>query len=155
MGRHLWAPNWPGLQRVCAAWGFAVAMKSRQRRVKPSERLCWSSVWEGEGHRKVWARLCCKPRREQPAAARRGGNPHVGEIITHAPNLMWGTDGVRVFTVDDGWGWVFTAIEHWNPSGGWHVCKRGDRFAALHRSPGLATVCLEWRGDWPCVTGTT
>ena len=27
---------------------------------------------------------------------RRGGNPHVGEIITHAPNLMWGTDGVRV-----------------------------------------------------------
>ena len=32
---------------------------------------------------------------------RRGGNPHDGEIITHAPNLMWGTDGVRVFTVDD------------------------------------------------------
>ena len=29
--------------------------------------------------------------------------------ITHAPNLMWGTDGVRVFTVDDGWGWIFTA----------------------------------------------
>ena len=27
---------------------------------------------------------------------------------------MWGTDGVRVFTVDDGWGWIFTAIEHWN-----------------------------------------
>ena len=25
---------------------------------------------------------------------RRGGNPHDGEIITHAPNLMWGTDGV-------------------------------------------------------------
>ena len=45
---------------------------------------------------------------------RRGGNPHDGEIITHAPNLMWGTDGVRVFTVDDGWGWIFTAVEHWN-----------------------------------------
>ena len=43
---------------------------------------------------------------------RRGGNPHDGEIITHAPNLMWGTDGVRVFTVDDGWGWIFTAVEH-------------------------------------------
>ena len=27
---------------------------------------------------------------------------------------MWGTDGVRVFTVDDGWGWIFTAVEHWN-----------------------------------------
>ena len=63
---------------------------------------------------------------------RRGGNPHDGEIITHAPNLMWGTDGVRVFTVDDGWGWIFTAVEHWNAECvGWHVCKRGDRFAAL------------------------
>ena len=28
--------------------------------------------------------------------------------------IMWGTDGVRVFTVDDGWGWIFTAVEHWN-----------------------------------------
>ena len=73
---------------------------------------------------------------------RRGGNPHVGEIITHTPNLMWGTDGVRVFTVDDGWGWVFTAIEHWNAECvGWHVCKRGDRFAALQPiSMGLARL---------------
>ena len=35
---------------------------------------------------------------------------------------MWGTDGVRVFTVDDGWGWIFTAVEHWNAECvGWHV----------------------------------
>ena len=73
---------------------------------------------------------------------RRGGNPHDGEIVTHAPNLMWGTDGVRVFTVDDGWGWIFTAIEHWNAECvGWHVCKRGDRFAALQRSP-CALRCM-------------
>ena len=26
------------------------------------------------------------------------GNPHVGEIITHAPNLMWGTDRPRAIT---------------------------------------------------------
>ena len=82
--------------------------------------------------------------REQPApphrCRRRGGNPHDGEIITHAPNLMWGTDGVRVFTVDDGWGWIFTAVEHWNAEcAGWHACKRGDRFAALQPiSMGLA-----------------
>ena len=38
-----------------------------------------------------------------PAASRGTAIPD-GEIITHAPNLMWGTDGVRVFTVDDGWG---------------------------------------------------
>ena len=87
-----------------------------------------ASPWEGEGHRKVWARLrVCRGIRvsrkrvlrvmrennllSPHRCRRRGGNPHVGEIITHAPNLMWGTDGVRVFTVDDGWGWIFTAIE--------------------------------------------
>ena len=37
----------------------------------------------------------------------RGGNPHDGEIKTHAPNVMWGMDGVREFTVDDGWCWIF------------------------------------------------
>ena len=159
-----------GLQRVCAAWGFArssfYAMKSRQqataerppakrRGPKPSisdeallvaiEADLEASPWEGEGHRKVWARLrVCRGIRvsrkrvlrvmrennllSPHRCRRRGGNPHVGEIITHAPNLMWGTDGVRVFTVDDGWGWIFTAIEHWNAECvGW----QGDRFAAL------------------------
>ena len=41
----------------------------------------------------------CPPERENNLLSphrcrRRGGNPHDGEIITHAPNLMWGTDGV-------------------------------------------------------------
>ena len=41
-------------------------------------------------------------------------------------------DVVRVFTLDDGWGWIFTAVEHWNAECvGWHVCKVGSRFAAL------------------------
>ena len=116
-----------------------------------------TSPWEGEGYRKVWARLrVCRDIRvarkrvlrlmrennllSPHRCRRRGGNPHDGEIITHAPNLMWGTDGVRVFTVDDGWGWIFTAVEHWNAECvGWHVCKRGDRFAALQPiSMGLA-----------------
>lgn len=44
---------------------------------------------------------------------------------------MWGTDGAKVFTTDDGWGWVFACLEHWNSEcTGWHVTKRGDRFAA-------------------------
>ena len=172
-----------GLQRVCAAWGFArssfYAMKSRQqataerppakrRGPKPSisdeallvaiEADLEASPWEGEGHRKVWARLrVCRGIRvsrkrvlrvmrennllSPHRCRRRGGNPHVGEIITHAPNLMWGTDGVRVFTVDDGWGWIFTAIEHWNAECvGWHVCKRGTS-ADLHGA--CEAVCLE------------
>ena len=86
-----------------------------------------ASPWEGEGYRKVWARLrVCRDIRvarkrvlrlmrennllSPHRCRRRGGNPHDGEIITHAP-IMWGTDGVRVFTVDDGWGWIFTAVE--------------------------------------------
>ena len=69
---------------------------------------------------------------------------------------MWGTDGVRVFTVDDGWGWIFTAVEHWNAECvGWHVCKRGDRFAALQPiSMGLAglygSTAPARLGGWPC-----
>lgn len=36
------------------------------------------------------------------------------------------------FTLEDGWVWIFTAIEHWNAEClGWHVCKIGDRYAAL------------------------
>jgi transposase InsO family protein len=57
---------------------------------------------------------------------------HDGKIVTLAPNLMWGTDGTRVFTLEDGWVWIFTAVDHWNAECvGWHVCKTGDRYAAL------------------------
>ena len=57
---------------------------------------------------------------------------HEGTIVTSAPYLMWGTDGVRVFTADDGWVWTFAAVDHWNAECvGWHVCKVGSRFAAL------------------------
>ena len=185
-----------GLRRVCAAWGMArssfYAMTSGQHAEQPPakrrgteardlgpgaavaiEADLEASPWEGEGYRKVWARLrVCRDIRvarkrvlrlmrennllSPHRCRRRGGNPHDGEIITHAPNLMWGTDGVRVFTVDDGWGWIFTAVEHWNAECvGWHVCKRGDRFAALQPiSMGLPGCMARPRparlGGWPC-----
>jgi putative transposase len=108
------------------------------------------SPFTGEGHRKVWARLrivdkirvsrkrVLRLMREnrllsphRPRACN-GEQPHPGTITTEAPNVMWGTDGVRVFTVDDGWVWIFSAIDHWSAECvGWHVCKIGDRFAAL------------------------
>ncbi len=108
-----------------------------------------TSPFTGEGHRKVWARLRVRdgvrvsrkrvlrlmrenhllsPHRGWPKAVK----AHDGKIITMAPNLMWGTDGTRVFTLDEGWVWIFTAVEHWNAECvGWHVCKTGDRYAAL------------------------
>ena len=107
------------------------------------------SPFHGEGHRKVHARLrildgirvartrvlrvmrahgLLSPHRGRQGAAK----THDGRVITQAPNVMWGTDGVRVFTLDDGWGWIFAAVEHWNAECvGWHVCKAGSRFAAL------------------------
>ena len=143
-----------GLRRVCAAWGMArssfYAMTSGQHAEQPPakrrgpkpaisdqallvaiEADLEASPWEGEGYRKVWARLrVCRDIRvarkrvlrlmrennllSPHRCRRRGGNPHDGE---HAPN-MWGTDGVRVFTVDDGWGWIFTAVEHSSVSAG-------------------------------------
>lgn len=107
------------------------------------------SPFTGEGHRKVWARLrivdkirvsrkrVLRLMREQrllsPHRPRtHTEEPHPGTITTEAPNVMWGTDGARVFTVDDGWGWIFSAVEHWSAECvGWHVTKVGDRFAAL------------------------
>ncbi len=107
------------------------------------------SPFQGEGHRKVHARLrildgirVARTRVLRVMRAHgllsphrgRQGNPklHDGTIITAAPQVMWGTDGVRVCTVDDGWVWTFAAVDHWNAECvGWHVCKIGSRFAAL------------------------
>jgi len=108
-----------------------------------------SSPFTGEGHRKVWARLKfakgIRVSRERVLKLMREGNllspyrrppkpalEHNGEIITSEPNIMWGTDGAKVFTRIDGWGWIFACVEHWNAEVmGWNVTKKGDRFAAL------------------------
>lgn len=108
-----------------------------------------TSPFIGEGHRKVWARLRIRSgirvaatrvlrlmRQNKLLSPHRGRqappNPHDGKIISDAPNVMWGTDGARVLTVDDGWVWTFFAVEHWNAECvGWHACKKGDRYAAL------------------------
>ena len=107
------------------------------------------SPFQGEGHRKVHARLRILDRirvsrtrvlrvmRTQgllsPHRGRQGEmKAHDGTIVTSAPDVMWGTDGVRVFTAHDGWVWTFAAVDHWNAECvGWHVCKVGSRFAAL------------------------
>jgi transposase InsO family protein len=107
-----------------------------------------ASPFVGEGHRKPWARLrlagirvsrtrvlrlmrenqLLSPHR-RPQGKR---DPHDGSITTEQPDQMWGTDGVRIQTVDDGWVWAFSAVDHCHAECvGWHVAKVGDRFAAL------------------------
>jgi putative transposase len=173
-----------GVERVCQAWGVArssfyagrtptaddaprpaPARRGPKPAIADADLLAAiradlaASPFQGEGHRKVWARLriqkgirvarkrvlrlmrdnnLLSPHRGRQAPA----NLHEGTIITGAPNIMWGTDGARVFTVDDGWVWIFSAVEHWNAECvGWHVCKKGDRYAALQPiSMALATL---------------
>lgn len=119
-----------------------------------------SSPFRGEGHRKVWGRLRFGPkpvqvsrkrvlrlmREQQLLSPHRGrqGAPitHDGTIITQAPHVMWGTDGMKVLTLEQGWVWVFVAVEHWNAECvGWHVAKQGTRYAALEPiSQGLTNL---------------
>ena len=108
-----------------------------------------ASPFTGEGHRKVWARLrrdhniyvgrnrVLKLMREarllSPHRSRQGkAKVHDGKITTDVPNDMWATDAVKIFTQDDGWIWYFGVTDHWNSEClGWHVTKRGDRYAAM------------------------
>ena len=108
-----------------------------------------NSKFAGEGHRKVWARLrrdhgisvgrnrilrlmneanILSPHRSFQGKAR----THDGRIVTDVPNDMWATDAVKIWTEDDGWIWYFGVTDHWNSEClGWHVTKRGDRYAAM------------------------
>ncbi len=107
------------------------------------------SHFQGEGHRKIHARLRrfgdLQVGRNRVLDIMRDNNllspyrsengekkSHDGRITTDAPNIMWGTDAAKVFTVEDGWVWFFGVIEHWNAEClGWHVTKKGNRFAAI------------------------
>ncbi len=45
---------------------------------------------------------------------------------------MWGTDGTKILTVDDGYVWLFSAVEHGSAECvGWHV----ESSTALARRP--------------------
>lgn len=108
-----------------------------------------ASPFTGEGHRKVRARLrilkdirvgrsrVLRLMREHQLLSphrRPQGTPrlHDGTITTDRPNQMWGTDGIRIETVDEGWVWVFSAVDHFDACCvGIHAVKIGNRFAAL------------------------
>ncbi len=103
----------------------------------------------GEGHRKVRARLAAKGiragknrvlrlmRESGLLAPVRRGHPrgdrgHGGRIRTDRPDELWGTDAARLWTRVEGWCWFFGAVDHCvTDVVGWHVAKKGDRWAAL------------------------
>jgi len=108
-----------------------------------------ASRFHTEGHRKVRVRLrphgiwvgrkrvlrlmrahrLLAPTRRRHA---RGDRTHSGTIITQRPDELWGTDATKFWTEQEGWCWFFGAIDHCSEDlVGWHVAKRGDRWAAL------------------------
>ena len=137
-----------GLERVCRMWERSrSALYARRARLQRQERGARParrgptpalsdarllaairrdlarSPFQGEGHRKVHARLrildgvrVARTRVLRVMRAHgllsphrgRQGDPqaHDGTIVTVAPYVMWGTDGVRVFTAEDGWVWT-------------------------------------------------
>ena len=49
-----------------------------------------------------------------------------------AAGRAWGTDASRFWTRAEGWCWFFGAVAHCaSDVVGWHVAKKGDRWAAL------------------------
>lgn len=102
-----------------------------------------------EGHRKVRAmlrsrgirigrnrvlRLMRENRLLAPVREGRvhGDRTHSGTIRAERPNELWGTDATQFWTEENGWCWFFGAIDHYTDEiVGWHVAKKGDRWAAL------------------------
>jgi hypothetical protein len=118
--------------------------------VEKIREVLTESPFLGEGHRKVRIRL--RPKGIRVGKSRvlrlmgehgllvpvrrsghaRGDRSHSGRITTDTPNELWGTDAARFPTRDDGWCWFFGAIDHCvSDIVGWHVAKKGDRWAAL------------------------
>ena len=144
-----------GIERVCRTWsvprsGFYAARQvgmqsdappSRPARRWPKPAVCDATLlaairadlarspWPGEGHRKVWARLCAldsirvsrkrvlrlmrehtllSPHRMRP----RPPAVHDRHIVTNAPNVMWEIDATQVPTVQDSKVWLFGVAEH-------------------------------------------
>lgn len=112
-------------------------------------QILQSSMFTGEGHRKIWARLrhngvrtskervlrllrqnqlLSPARQPEPVAAQ----PHEGTIVTEAPNRMWGTDATATFTEAEGTITIFAAIDHFTAEVvGIHAVKKATRFEAL------------------------
>ena len=161
-----------GLARVCRVWKIPRSTvyfrrekasgrtrSSRQRRgpkgsipdealVKAIRRILKESPWNGEGYRKVWARLRFEGIRvsmkrvlrlmrvhgllSQDRPIPRGhSRDHKGTLIPKGPDEIWGTDATSTLT-GDGRATVFFVVDHYTAEClGIHAARRGTRFEAL------------------------
>jgi transposase InsO family protein len=107
-----------------------------------------ASPFQGEGYRKIWARLREAGIRTAPRRVRRimrdGGllapnrpqhrpaHPHEGTIVTERVDEVWGTDMTQTVTIDEGRAYVFIAVDHCSGELiGTHASHSANRFEAL------------------------
>jgi putative transposase len=159
------------LARVCRTWGLARSTvylqqgRSTAPAAPPQKRgpktpwtdaelvekirgVLAASVFLGEGHRKVWARLRWQDVRTSKTrvlrlmreanllAPTRGGhahgpNAHDGTITTEEPDQMWGMDATSCLT-REGMATVFVVVDHCaSECIGLHAARPGTRFEAV------------------------
>lgn len=162
-----------GTAAVCRLWGVCRATLYRHRtatrtaanEARPRRRgplgacsdaelleairaVIEASPFQGEGYRKVWARLRFKGIRTAPRrvrrimrehgllaphrARRRPEHPHDGTIVTDRVDQVWGTDMTQTLTTAEGRAYVFIAVDHCSGEFvGTHAAHGASRWEAL------------------------
>jgi putative transposase len=156
---------------VCRVWKFpratlyrhwaAAATPARPARRRGPQGACGdeelltkiqaviaASPFNGEGYRKVWARLRIQGVRTAARRVRRvmkenrllapqrpadrEEHPHDGTIVTDRVDQVWGTDMTQTVTTGEGRAYVFIAIDHCSGElVGTHASSSANRWEAL------------------------
>lgn len=158
------------IKTICRVWGIprsTVYLSRAHEPTKPTRRrgpvgpfpddvlvghigeVLSASPFQGEGYRKVWARLRFQGIRTSKERVRRlmrehglrapyfptrkrGNKAHDGTITTSMPNQMWGMDATSTMTRFEGSATIFIAVDHCTSECiGIHAAKKGTRFEAL------------------------
>lgn len=110
-------------------------------------RTIEDSPFNGEGHRKIWARLrrrgvrtsrkrVLRLMREDgvlaptPQVRKRAARLHTGTITVEAPDTLWATDATEGWSEHDGRCAVFVIVDHGSGELFFDAAHRMDRFAA-------------------------
>lgn len=110
-------------------------------------RTIEDSPFNGEGHRKIWARLrrrgvrtsrkrVLRLMREDgvlaptPQVRKRAARLHTGTITVEAPDTLWATDATEGWSERDGRCAVFVIVDHGTGELFFDAAHRMDRFAA-------------------------
>jgi len=164
-----------GMASVCRIWGVSRATVHRHRAgavgepanqaaaprrrgpqgaasdadiLKAIRTVIEDSPFQGEGYRKIWARLRAAGIRTAPRRVRRimrdngllapnrpqhrPAHPHEGTIVTERVDEVWGTDMTQTVTIDEGRAYVFIAVDHCSGEFiGTHASSSANRFEAL------------------------